>query len=153
VDHLDHWTNTHKALPITCSTNDNKLATTAWKMRCHRHMVHSDKPTGHPKRPPALLTSKRHMTPPALQKITPPRKPSAQNNKAHNRQRQHLQVTKHTRTNSTATNQPQQQQVSQMSNEKWHTQVQHFLTKWTPQHMDAYLAIPEVAMEWIVEPG
>jgi hypothetical protein len=48
--------------------------------------------------------------------------------------------------NSTATNQPQQRQVSQMSNEKWHTQVQHFL-------MDAYLAIPEVAMEWIVEPG
>jgi hypothetical protein len=40
-----------------------------------------------------------------------------------------------------------------MSNEKWHTQVQPFLTNWTPQHMDAYLAIPEVAMEWIVEPG
>jgi hypothetical protein len=40
-----------------------------------------------------------------------------------------------------------------MSDEKWHTQVQPFLKKWTPQHMKAYLAIPEVAMEWIVEPG
>jgi hypothetical protein len=45
-------------------------------------------------------------------------------------------------------NQPQQRQVSHMSDENWHTQVQAFLTKWTPQHiMDAYLAIPEVPME------
>jgi hypothetical protein len=35
-----------------------------------------------------------------------------------------------------------------MSNEKWHTQVQHFLTKWTPQHMDVYLAIPEKKWQW-----
>jgi hypothetical protein len=78
VDHLDHWTNTHKAIPITCSTiqwqnetNDkNNLATTARKMKCHQHMVHLDKPTGYPKHPPTLLTSKWHMTPPTLQKTT-----------------------------------------------------------------------------------
>ena len=43
--------------------------------------------------------------------------------------------------------------VSHMSNEKWHPQVRHFITKWTSQQMDAYLAIPEVALEWIVDPG
>jgi hypothetical protein len=41
-----------------------------------------------------------------------------------------------------------------MSNEKqWRPQVQQFLLNWTPHHMDAYLAIPQVAMEWIVDPG
>jgi hypothetical protein len=119
VDHLDHWTNTHTPLPITCSkiqwqndTNDNNLATTARKMRCQRHMVHTDKPTGHPKRPRAFLTSKRHMTPPALHKTTLPRTPTQKIqyfNRAHNRQQeQHRQATRHTRTNNMATNQPQQ---------------------------------------------
>jgi hypothetical protein len=32
-------------------------------------------------------------------------------------------------------------------------QAQQLITNWTPRHMDAYLAIPEVAVEWIVEPG
>jgi hypothetical protein len=27
------------------------------------------------------------------------------------------------------------------------------LSNWTPQQMDAYLAIPEVALEWNVVPG
>ena len=43
--------------------------------------------------------------------------------------------------------------VSNMSKEKWQTQAREFITNWTPQHMDAYLVIPEVAMEWNVEPG
>ena len=47
----------------------------------------------------------------------------------------------------------QTEKVSHMSNEKWHPQVRHFITKWTSQQMDAYLAIPEVALEWIVDPG
>ena len=40
-----------------------------------------------------------------------------------------------------------------MSNKNWQTQGQQLVLNWTPQHMDAYLAIPEVEMEWIVEPG
>jgi hypothetical protein len=42
--------------------------------------------------------------------------------------------------------------VSHTSRKKWQTQAQQFVTNWTPQHMDKYLAIPEVAMEWNVEP-
>jgi hypothetical protein len=43
--------------------------------------------------------------------------------------------------------------VSHMSNDKWQTQARQFITNWTPRHMDAYLAIPEVALEWNVDPG
>jgi hypothetical protein len=32
-------------------------------------------------------------------------------------------------------------------------QARQFIMNWTPRHMDAYSAIPEVAVEWIVEPG
>jgi hypothetical protein len=39
-----------------------------------------------------------------------------------------------------------------MSKKKWQPQVQQFLN-WIPRHIDAYLAIPQVAMEWIVDPG
>jgi hypothetical protein len=37
--------------------------------------------------------------------------------------------------------------------QKWQTQTRQFISNWTPQQMDAYLAIPEVALEWNVEPG
>jgi len=40
-----------------------------------------------------------------------------------------------------------------MSNQKWQTQARQFITNWTSQQMDAYLAIPEVALDWNVEPG
>jgi hypothetical protein len=43
--------------------------------------------------------------------------------------------------------------VSNMSIDKWRTQARQFITNWTPRHMDAYLAIPEVALEWNVDPG
>ena len=43
--------------------------------------------------------------------------------------------------------------VSQMSRKKWQTQARQFITNWTSQQMDAYLAIPEVALDWNVEPG
>jgi hypothetical protein len=44
--------------------------------------------------------------------------------------------------------------VSQMSNKKWQIQEWQFITNWTSQQMDAYLAIlPEVALDWNVEPG
>jgi hypothetical protein len=49
--------------------------------------------------------------------------------------------------------QHQKTKVSNMSSEKWQTQARQFLTNWTPRHMDAYLAIPEVALEWNVDPG
>jgi hypothetical protein len=39
-----------------------------------------------------------------------------------------------------------------MSNEKWQPQVRQFFN-WTAHHMNAYLASPQVAMEWIVDPG
>jgi hypothetical protein len=45
------------------------------------------------------------------------------------------------------------QQVSHTSSEKWQNQARQFIINWTPRHMDAYLAIPEVALEWNVEPG
>ena len=35
---------------------------------------------------------------------------------------------------------------------KWQQQARPSI-KWTKQHIDAYLTIAEVAMEWIVEPG
>jgi hypothetical protein len=31
--------------------------------------------------------------------------------------------------------------------------TRQFILNWTPRQMDAYLAIPEAAMEWNVEPG
>jgi hypothetical protein len=37
--------------------------------------------------------------------------------------------------------------------QKRQTQGHQFFSNWTQHHMDAYLAIPQVAMEWIVEPG
>jgi hypothetical protein len=46
---------------------------------------------------------------------------------------------------------PQRKKVSHMSKKKkWQNQ---FISNWTQHHMDAYLAIPQVMMEWIVEPG
>jgi len=44
-------------------------------------------------------------------------------------------------------------QVSHMSKKKWQTQGRQLILNWTPHHMDSYLAIPQVAVEWIVEPG
>ena len=43
--------------------------------------------------------------------------------------------------------------VSKMSAKKWQTQARQFITNWTSPQMDAYLAIPEVALDWNVEPG
>jgi hypothetical protein len=43
--------------------------------------------------------------------------------------------------------------ASHMSGKKWHPQARQFITNWTSPQMDAYLAIPEVALEWIVDPG
>jgi hypothetical protein len=43
-----------------------------------------------------------------------------------------------------------------MSKQKWQTQARQFITNWTSaQQIDAYtyLAIPEVALDWNVEPG
>jgi hypothetical protein len=48
---------------------------------------------------------------------------------------------------------PQTKKVSHLSTEKWQPQVRQFFLNWTQHHLDAYLAIPQVAMEWIVEPG
>jgi hypothetical protein len=104
------------------------------------------------------LTSKWYMTIPALQPKTTPGTPK-QDIQYSNRARstttgeQHQHLTQHIQTNNKAINQLQNQQVSHMSNEKLHTQVQPFLTKWTPQHMDVYLAIPEVAVECNVKLG
>jgi hypothetical protein len=51
--------------------------------------------------------------------------------------------------------QQQNEQVSHLtSDEKWQTQAGRFITNWTPCQMDAYLvAILDMAIEWIVEPG
>ena len=35
----------------------------------------------------------------------------------------------------------------------WKTIERHNLPNWTSQHLAAYLSIPEMALEWIVEPG
>jgi hypothetical protein len=48
----------------------------------------------------------------------------------------------------------QTKKVSHMSNKKWQNQApRQFISNWTQHQMDAYLAIPQVAMRWIVEPG
>ena len=36
---------------------------------------------------------------------------------------------------------------------KWQHKARQLICNWTHRHMDAYLAIPEKAMEWNVEPG
>jgi hypothetical protein len=36
---------------------------------------------------------------------------------------------------------------------KWQTNDRNNLPKWTSRHIAAYLSIPEMALEWIVEPG
>jgi hypothetical protein len=56
--------------------------------------------------------------------------------------------TKTIKSHRTYSNTPE---VSQKSI-KWQQQAQPSI-KWTKNHIDAYLAIAEVAMEWIVEPG
>jgi hypothetical protein len=43
--------------------------------------------------------------------------------------------------------------ASQTRNRKWQNQARQFILNWTTQQMDAYPAIPEVAMKWNVEPG
>jgi hypothetical protein len=42
---------------------------------------------------------------------------------------------------------------SMASSSKRQNQAWQLIFNWTPQHMDAYLTIPELAMEWNVEPG
>jgi hypothetical protein len=43
--------------------------------------------------------------------------------------------------------------ASDMNNTEWQTQVQQLIMNWTPRHMDTHLTTPEVALEWIVDPG
>jgi hypothetical protein len=43
--------------------------------------------------------------------------------------------------------------ASLTSSSKWQNQARRLIFNWTPQYMDAYLAIPELVMEWNVEPG
>jgi hypothetical protein len=61
------------------------------------------------------------------------------------------ELSKITRTNGREHHQPTikdpDPKASQMSNKKWQTQARQFISNFTPQQTDAYLAIPEVAME------
>jgi hypothetical protein len=41
----------------------------------------------------------------------------------------------------------------QLNHTNWKRHARKNLPKWTPQHLAAYLSIPEMALEWIVEPG
>jgi hypothetical protein len=82
-------------------------------------------------------------------KATTPRKNTSQRNV-------HLHTDNRYTLKSRISQKPQQrqiQQVSHTSSEKWQTQARQFIINWTPRHLDAYLAIPEVALEWNVEPG
>jgi hypothetical protein len=49
--------------------------------------------------------------------------------------------------------QGRKKEVSRMRHSKWPTHARQIITKWTPMHLAASLSIPEVALEWIVEPG
>jgi hypothetical protein len=69
-----------------------------------------------------------------------------------NRPQRKIRTPKTDRPRNNTSTKRQSKKVSYTSNEKWRPQVRQFIN-WTPQHMDAYLAIPQVAMEWIVEPG
>ena len=42
---------------------------------------------------------------------------------------------------------------SMASSSKWQHKARQLISNWTHRHTDAYLAIPEKAMEWNVEPG
>jgi hypothetical protein len=59
----------------------------------------------------------------------------------------------HIGTSPMATHWQKNTQVSHLSSKKWQPQVFQWISNWTLQQMSAYLAIPEVALEWIVEPG
>jgi hypothetical protein len=61
--------------------------------------------------------------------------------------------TQHIHTHPTAAQWQQNTQVSHMSGKKWQPQVFQWISNWTLRQMSAYLAIPEVALEWNVEPG
>jgi hypothetical protein len=61
--------------------------------------------------------------------------------------------TRHIQTHPMAAQWQKNTQVSRMSSKKWQPQVFQWIFNWTLRQMSAYLAIPEVALDWIVEPG
>jgi hypothetical protein len=54
---------------------------------------------------------------------------------------------------ATMKKQERKKNKARLNHTNWQTNAQHNLPKWTPQHLAAYLSIPEMALEWIVEPG
>jgi hypothetical protein len=49
--------------------------------------------------------------------------------------------------------QKRQKNKARLKYTNWKTNERHNLPNWTSQHLAAYLSIPEMALEWIVEPG
>ena len=75
-----------------------------------------------------------------------PRKKSIQKNKD---QRKRIS----TNSNPSTKKQNRMKNKEQLNHTNWKTHERKNLPKWTQQHLAAYLSIPEMALEWIVEPG
>ena len=58
-----------------------------------------------------------------------------------------------TNSNPSTKKQNRMKNKEQLNHTNWKTHEQKNLPKWTQQHLAAYLSIPEMALEWIVEPG
>jgi len=87
-----------------------------------------------------------------------PNDPSSQKTVKSQPLRHHWTITTHTSpTNISPSKQTpsrQNNEVSHTSNEKWQNQERTVIVyNWTPRHRAAYLAIPEVALEWNFDPG
>jgi exonuclease VII large subunit len=136
--------------------DDNNLELTTPDINWHQPMAHIDKFTGNPKHTQESLLSKQRITTPAIQQKTTqgtPKQDMNYSDKAKEQQQERQQHwTEHIWANQKTAHQQQNPQVSHISNEKWHTQVYNLFSQNGCHNMDAYLAIPQMAMKWIVTP-
>jgi hypothetical protein len=67
--------------------------------------------------------------------------------------RKHLKTRPRLESPSTKKQQQKKNKATQLNHTNWQTQEQQIVMRWTHRHLAAFLAIPEMALEWNVEPG
>jgi excinuclease UvrABC helicase subunit UvrB len=139
VNNISHWT--HQ--PTTSSLNDQgltpKTSNTMSKLKQKRELQTAN---NEPKSNTPQCISK-----PTKEQHKAKSHPTEKLNPQHGHNTQYSQSV--TPTENAAA---KEQQSLGYEQQKRQTQAQQLITNLTPQHMDAYLAIAEVALEWIVDP-
>lgn len=128
VTNISHWHNPPTATPP--QHNTPTATTTKWNTTTNRQVQPQEKTTPRP----AVNCHLR-------------------NNKSHQHKRTLRNRMKDQWKSTIPTSKEPKSKDSMARSRKWQHKARQLICNWTQRHMDAYLAIPEKAMEWNVEPG